>query len=94
MAAGFGISVLSWSATWRYGADALLASSRAKCGRNEGGDDTSSLVIDDNRDDDSDRDDAPGLTHLHPGGIQLQVRAVSFQWAVEEETDLLVDLIA
>src|SRR5690606_34363638 len=41
-----------------------------------------------------DRDDPPGLAHLHVGGIDPQVRPVSFERAVQERVHALVDLPA
>ena len=52
------------------------------------------LVVDRHRKGDGDRDDAPGLAHLHVGGVQPQVGPVALQGPLEEAVDLVVDLPA
>jgi len=41
-----------------------------------------------------DRDDAPGLAHLHVGGVDPEIGPVALDRALEEGADALVDLLA
>src|SRR4051794_19085717 len=54
----------------------------------------SAIVVDADRDDDGDRDDAAGLTHLYISGIEPDIRPIAFQRPVEEGLHLVVDLAA
>lgn len=52
------------------------------------------LGVDADGDDYGDRNAAPGLAHLHVGGVQPKSRPVAFQGAPEEGPDIVVDLHA
>jgi hypothetical protein len=52
------------------------------------------VAIDADRDDDGDRDDAAGPTHLHVGRIDPEVKPIAFERALEEGLHLAVDLFA
>ena len=51
-------------------------------------------IVDAHGDDHGDRDDAPGLAHLHIGGVQPEIGPVAFQGALKEGLDLVVDLLS
>ena len=54
--------------------------------------DASALVVDGH--DRGQRDDAPGLAHLHIGRIQPEIGSVALESSIEEALDLVVDLAA
>ena len=54
--------------------------------------DAPTLIVDgDGRDQ---RDDAPGLAHLHIGRVQPEIGSVALESSIEEALDLVVDLAA
>ena len=52
------------------------------------------LVVDGHSHGHRDRDDAPGLAHLHIGCVEPQIGPVALQRSIEEAVDLIVDLAA